>query len=51
MVGRAAFVSQNGSSSYSFKDINSKIDNTIHRLGAAFFDTNATGIWNSSKAQ
>ena len=43
MVGRAAFVSQNGSSSYSFKDINSMIDNTIQRLGAAFFDTNATG--------
>ena len=29
--------------SYSFKDITSIIDNTIQRLGAAFFDTNATG--------
>ena len=43
VVGRAPFVSQHGSSSYSFKDMNSMIDNTIQRLGAAFFDTNATG--------
>ena len=43
MVGRAPSVSQNVSSSYSLKDMNSKIDNTIQRLGATFFDTNATG--------
>jgi hypothetical protein len=36
-------LSQNGSAHYSFKDISSIIDNTTQRLGAAFFDTNATG--------
>ena len=43
VIGRDLFVSQNGSANYSFKDISSIIDNTTQRLGAAFFDTNATG--------
>ena len=43
VMGRDLFVSQNGGANYSFKDISSIIDNTTQRLGAAFFDTNATG--------
>lgn len=43
VIGRDLFVSQNGSANYSLKDISSIIDNTTQRLGAAFFDTNATG--------
>jgi hypothetical protein len=42
-AGRALFVSKNGSASYSFEDIASSMENTTQRLGAAFFDANATG--------
>lgn len=41
--GRAIFVSQNGSASYSFEDIANTEDNITQRLGPAFFDANATG--------
>lgn len=44
VVGRALFVSNNGSASYSFEDIANTIDNNItQRMGTALFDTNATG--------
>ena len=43
VTGRAIFVSQNGSASYSFEDIANTEDNTTQRLGSAFFDANATG--------
>jgi hypothetical protein len=43
ITGRAVFVSQNGSASYSFEDIANTKDNTTQRLGSAFFDANATG--------
>jgi hypothetical protein len=43
VVGRALFVSENGSASYSFEDIASTMGNTTQRLGTAFFDANATG--------
>jgi hypothetical protein len=42
-TGRALFVSKNGSASYSFEDIATAIGNSTQRLGAAFFDANATG--------
>ena len=43
ITGRAVFVSQNGSASYSFEDIANTQDNITQRLGSAFFDANATG--------
>ena len=43
ITGRAVFVSQNGSASYSFEDIANTKDNTTQRLGSAFFNANATG--------
>ena len=43
ITGRAIFVSQNGSASYSFEDIANTEDNITQRLGSAFFDANATG--------
>jgi hypothetical protein len=41
--GHTVFVSQNGSASYSFEDIAITEHNITQRLGAAFFDANATG--------
>jgi len=41
--GHTVFVSQNGSASYSFEDIANNENNNTIRLGAAFFDANATG--------
>ncbi len=41
--GHTVFVSQNGSASYSFEDIANTEHNITQRLGAAFFDANATG--------
>ncbi|HEX5187527.1 MAG TPA: hypothetical protein VFV86_11615 [Nitrososphaeraceae archaeon] len=43
ITGRAIFISQNGSASYSFEDIANTEDLITQRLGAAFFDANATG--------
>jgi hypothetical protein len=43
IIGRAIFISQNGSASYSFEDIANTEDNITQRLGSAFFDANATG--------
>ena len=43
ITGRAIFISQNGSASYSFEDIANTADNITQRLGSAFFDANATG--------
>lgn len=43
ITGRAVFVSQNGSASYSFEDIANTEDSITQRLGSAFFDANATG--------
>ena len=43
ITGRAVFVSQNGSASYSFEDMANTEDNITQRLGSAFFDANATG--------
>jgi hypothetical protein len=41
--GHTTFVSQNGRASYSFEDIANTELNITQRLGAAFFDANATG--------
>jgi hypothetical protein len=41
--GHTVFVSKNGNASYSFEDIANYENNNTIRLGAAFFDTNATG--------
>ncbi|MGN6629295.1 MAG: hypothetical protein ACTHKJ_05390 [Candidatus Nitrosocosmicus sp.] len=41
--GHTVFVSKNGSASYSFEDIANNENNSTIRLGAAFFDANATG--------
>jgi hypothetical protein len=41
--GHTVFVSQNGRASYSFEDIANTEHNITQRLGAAFFDANATG--------
>lgn len=41
--GHTVFVSQNGKASYSFEDIANNENNSTIRLGAAFFDANATG--------
>jgi hypothetical protein len=43
ITGRAIFISQNGSASYSFEDIANTEGNITQRLGSAFFDANATG--------
>ncbi len=40
--GHMTFVSQNGSASYSFEDIANTEHNITQRLGAAFFDADAT---------
>ncbi|MEJ7642439.1 MAG: hypothetical protein WKF36_09640 [Candidatus Nitrosocosmicus sp.] len=51
VVGRAFFVSQSGSASYSFEDMASSMGNATQRLGTVFFDANATGDLGFLKAR